>query len=698
MNRVQNDLHYSLKNKSTNNKNNIFQNNDSQKDSSKENQTADKHDKFNKALNSILKYKTIPNSSKMYLMNSKNNKKQKAKIKSIYNLTTKSTAGQASTELSSIDLLKIINKNLTKYNSSLDKYYKRITTNIMYDENYHYVTVFKDYLYWDDENEFLKRFYHKEEMNFKFKTIFDYYEHSFKSYKLYSIYYDLGDCNKVMRRLYKKKRNILDALNEKSEEEEEEEEDKEKSPKKKYSTIFKSYLNASKNTNLLSMSETISKITLVDENNNLFSNNIPLRNKIKTLFKKEENKPKGRNKNRENIYPSQYTNTHKRGDVKINDLEINQEDNQSMEIKTIDDIINGLNDNKQTKTINKTNENKSRKDTPNKNTPLSKNKIYQKIQKTYTSNGNNRNTTGKMIYRTNTKTGVVSVAVSLNSKGKGNKKEEVPKKEVVEKYINKINYKPKPVIKPNLLLKSNNYGINFDLKTARVSINKNFMSTKASGKSIKKIENFDFNLNTDLTPSNPKNNSKCTTIKSVNNKLKVENITKNLIKKVPPLKLDGFPFLSRNVSSNKHFQTIAENTVTSSNVPHYTKVALTERNQKEIYMEKRNINLMRHLNHKTPIGSFINENNNQNISERCSQYLNQLKNTFNTTTLSKKTKGVIQYNKRNDTLTSTLTKSRFGIKTQPHSIDKNSNKNYYSLNTSSNKVSTKRRINLIKQI
>lgn len=57
---------------------------------------------------------------------------------------------------------KIMKDNLErKYLTSREYYNVKIINDIIYNENAHIVSVFKDYLIFDDVSEFLKRFYNK---------------------------------------------------------------------------------------------------------------------------------------------------------------------------------------------------------------------------------------------------------------------------------------------------------------------------------------------------------------------------------------------------------------------------------------------------------------------------------------------------------------------------------------------------------
>jgi hypothetical protein len=50
-----------------------------------------------------------------------------------------------------------------KYLTSQDYYNSKIVSDVMYNENRHIVSVFKDYLIFDDFSEYLKRYYRDQE-------------------------------------------------------------------------------------------------------------------------------------------------------------------------------------------------------------------------------------------------------------------------------------------------------------------------------------------------------------------------------------------------------------------------------------------------------------------------------------------------------------------------------------------------------
>lgn len=54
----------------------------------------------------------------------------------------------------------LLKKNLdNKYLNTDDYFHSKITADVMYNEPRHFVTIFKDYLIFDDQSEYLKRFY-----------------------------------------------------------------------------------------------------------------------------------------------------------------------------------------------------------------------------------------------------------------------------------------------------------------------------------------------------------------------------------------------------------------------------------------------------------------------------------------------------------------------------------------------------------
>ena len=101
--------------------------------------------------------------------------------------------------------------NLKKYNVSNDSYNKKIITDIIYDERKHIVSVFKNYLLWDETSDFLKRFYYKHESRNRLPKINHYYE----KYTLFPpVYFCLDDIIKIMLKYIKRKKKYLEIIEE----------------------------------------------------------------------------------------------------------------------------------------------------------------------------------------------------------------------------------------------------------------------------------------------------------------------------------------------------------------------------------------------------------------------------------------------------------------------------------------------------
>ena len=97
----------------------------------------------------------------------------------------------------------------------------------MENANTHLVSIFKDFLLFDDSTEFLKEYYEKEEIYPRLKTIYDYYESS--SY-LFPNYTAINEGKYIYRNIIKKQKLIdyLEDLEDKIKEKEEKEKLKKK--------------------------------------------------------------------------------------------------------------------------------------------------------------------------------------------------------------------------------------------------------------------------------------------------------------------------------------------------------------------------------------------------------------------------------------------------------------------------------------
>ena len=69
--------------------------------------------------------------------------------------------------------------------TSQDYYNSKVTSDIMYNEPRHIVSIFKDYLIYDDFSEYLKRSYRSDEAKDRLPKIFHFYEKYSKVYPNY---------------------------------------------------------------------------------------------------------------------------------------------------------------------------------------------------------------------------------------------------------------------------------------------------------------------------------------------------------------------------------------------------------------------------------------------------------------------------------------------------------------------------------
>ena len=109
-------------------------------------------------------------------------------------------------------------KNLiSKYNSFENSYTLLCINNLIYTENCHIVARFKDFLYYDDDTEFLNKFFGKSEQKKILSKVFHFYS---KYCKVFPNYMILPE-NEFLYRNLRKKQKLIDQFNEIKKEEEE---------------------------------------------------------------------------------------------------------------------------------------------------------------------------------------------------------------------------------------------------------------------------------------------------------------------------------------------------------------------------------------------------------------------------------------------------------------------------------------------
>ena len=107
------------------------------------------------------------------------------------------------------ELGNLISKILLKnYTTTINDYNKIMINHLLKNSQMHYISVFKDYLLYDDISEFLNRFYNKDEIMKRIFTITNYYANSSKLYPNYS---PLNEGKYIYKNIERKQR-IIDLI------------------------------------------------------------------------------------------------------------------------------------------------------------------------------------------------------------------------------------------------------------------------------------------------------------------------------------------------------------------------------------------------------------------------------------------------------------------------------------------------------
>jgi hypothetical protein len=94
-----------------------------------------------------------------------------------------------------------------KYMTSQDYYNSKIISDIMYNENRKIVSVFKDYLIFDDFSEYMKRTYSKVESVERLPKVYEFYD---KYSKVFPNYVILPENNYMFKNIERKQKLIDD--------------------------------------------------------------------------------------------------------------------------------------------------------------------------------------------------------------------------------------------------------------------------------------------------------------------------------------------------------------------------------------------------------------------------------------------------------------------------------------------------------
>ena len=187
------------------------------------------------------------------------------------------------------------NKIIKRYDNPNWFYNEKVINDILYNERTHYVEMFKEYLLYEDYNEFLKQYYGKHLLITKLKKILNFYD---KYSKIFPNYTALRE-SKYLYKNIKKKQKIINQINENKRNENLEED----SDLSYYKTIFDS--------KVINTIYTGHNTINVNNNDSLITNDKSICNFIEqiSLIEKETNKIKEQKKK---IKDAQLNKTHKK--------------------------------------------------------------------------------------------------------------------------------------------------------------------------------------------------------------------------------------------------------------------------------------------------------------------------------------------------------------------------------------------------
>jgi len=148
-----------------------------------------------------------------------------------------------------LTLMDVMRKNLNKkYLTTRESYNAKVVNDIVYNENTHIVSVFKDYLIYDDISEYMKRFYAAHESSTRLPKIYDFYD---KYSKVFPNYIALSE-NKFMFKNIERKQRVIDEEQQNAEKQRKKpkkpDEDESIERNKVFTTLFLKDLNKPDNT------------------------------------------------------------------------------------------------------------------------------------------------------------------------------------------------------------------------------------------------------------------------------------------------------------------------------------------------------------------------------------------------------------------------------------------------------------------
>ena len=160
-----------------------------------------------------LKTKSGGNTTQRKISNTRsNNRKTSGAARHESPEPVKAVRGSMTTEPVRLSASKYMMSELlrNKYFKCDDYFNCKLTSDIMYNETRHIVSVFKDYLIYDDFSEYMKRFYRKDEASDRLPRIFSFYA---KYSKVYPNYVALPRESRFMFKNIERKQKLIDQRN-----------------------------------------------------------------------------------------------------------------------------------------------------------------------------------------------------------------------------------------------------------------------------------------------------------------------------------------------------------------------------------------------------------------------------------------------------------------------------------------------------
>ena len=190
-------------------------------------------------------------------------------------------------------------KLIKRYNKPLSYHDTKIINDILYNEKTHFVEQFKEYLIYEDYNEFLKRFYASNEIKIKLPKILFFYERYSKIYANYTVIPE----SKYMYKNIKRKQKMIDQM-QNNDIHNSQFDDDENSNEDISNTVFSPkvmnsiYSKTITTLNISEKDEDLSKITDDQSINNFLGKINLIENKINVNYLRNNNFNKDNNKNK----------------------------------------------------------------------------------------------------------------------------------------------------------------------------------------------------------------------------------------------------------------------------------------------------------------------------------------------------------------------------------------------------------------